>query len=342
MRTYRYLHLDVFTETPFEGNQLAVFPEPAGLSTDDMQRITREMAFSECTFVFPPETAGTHIRLRIFTPAEELPMAGHPTIGTTFALALDGTIEKGAPELVCGLGVGPTPVAIEWKGAAPDFAWMTQQTPTFGPRVTNRAALASALGVRDSDLAGTHPPEVVSCGVPFLFVPLATRRAVDAVDVSRAAYHTCLTDAGIDDVPVFIFTLDRAGSSGDEAVYSRMLAPGFGDQRGSGHRWCQRSARLLPRGARAPAGGSPEALRQPAGDGDEAAEPPARLDRAERSGHHSGARRRPQRPGRTGRAPRALTNWGLTPVGTKVCAIGVRPQVAYTLQNGRDGRLEDT
>ena len=86
MRTYRYLHLDVFTDTPLEGNQLAVFPEPAGLSTDDMQRITREMAFSECTFVFPPETPGTHIRLRIFTPGEELPMAGHPTIGTTFAL----------------------------------------------------------------------------------------------------------------------------------------------------------------------------------------------------------------------------------------------------------------
>jgi trans-2,3-dihydro-3-hydroxyanthranilate isomerase len=228
MRTYRYLHLDVFTETPFEGNQLAVFPEPAGLSTDDMQRITREMAFSECTFVFPPETAGTHIRLRIFTPAEELPMAGHPTIGTTFALALDGTIEKGAPELVCGLGVGPTPVAIEWKGAAPDFAWMTQQTPTFGSRVTDRAALASALGVRDSDLAGSYPLEVVSCGVPFLFVPLATRKAVDAVDVSRAAYHACLANAGIDDVPVFIFTLDRANSSGEEAVYSRMLAPGFG------------------------------------------------------------------------------------------------------------------
>ena len=73
-----------------------------------MQRITREMAFSECTFVFPPETPDTHIRLRIFTPGEELPMAGHPTIGTTFALARTAGSAKGARELVCGLGVGPT------------------------------------------------------------------------------------------------------------------------------------------------------------------------------------------------------------------------------------------
>lgn len=100
MRTYRYLHYDVFTDVPFEGNQLAVFPEPAGLSTEEMQTITREMNFSECTFIFPPDlphvTAGSpqatgakpiDVRMRIFTPGEELPMAGHPTIGSTFALA---------------------------------------------------------------------------------------------------------------------------------------------------------------------------------------------------------------------------------------------------------------
>ena len=98
---------DVFTDTPFEGNQLAVFPEPAGLSTEEMQTITREMNFSECTFIFPPETPGTDVRMRIFTPGEELPMAGHPTIGSTFALVAEGVITPGQAGFVFGLGVGP-------------------------------------------------------------------------------------------------------------------------------------------------------------------------------------------------------------------------------------------
>ena len=86
---YRYLHLDVFTDRRFEGNQLAVFPEPQGLTTEQMQRIAKEMAFSETTFIFPPERGGD-VRMRIFTPGKELPMAGHPTIGSTFALAHRG------------------------------------------------------------------------------------------------------------------------------------------------------------------------------------------------------------------------------------------------------------
>ena len=203
---------------------------------------------------------------------------------------------------------------------------MTQQTPTFGPRVTDRAALASALGVRDDRPRGhLIRPEVVSCGVPFLFVPLATRAAVDAVEVSRAAYRACLTGAGIDDLPVFIFTLDRAGSSGDEAVYSRMLAPGFGVSEDPATGGAERSARLLPLGARAPAGRSSAALRQPAGTGDEAAKPPARFDRAKRKRDQSRACGRPQRPGGPGRAAPALTTWGLTPLARKLCHWGQTP-----------------
>src|SRR4051812_35955944 len=131
MPTYRYLHVDVFTDLPFEGNQLAVFPEPHGLTTEQMQTITREMNFSECTFIFPAETPGTDVRMRIFTPGEELPMAGHPTIGSTFALAREGVIQPGRQSFVFGLGVGPTPVSLEWKGSALDFAWMTQKNPRF-------------------------------------------------------------------------------------------------------------------------------------------------------------------------------------------------------------------
>jgi trans-2,3-dihydro-3-hydroxyanthranilate isomerase len=240
MRTYRYLHYDVFTDSPFEGNQLAVFPEPAGLSTEEMQTITREMNFSECTFIFPPDppqgTAGTpheagakpvDVRMRIFTPGEELPMAGHPTIGSTFALAEERVIAPGQADFVFGLGVGPTPVSMEWKGKALDFAWMTQRNPTFGAEIADRAGFARAIGVADGDLASS-PVQIVSCGVPFLFAALGSRRAVDGVAIDRRAFADACKAAGFEELPVFLFTADRAGSTSDEAVYSRMLAPGFG------------------------------------------------------------------------------------------------------------------
>ena len=227
MRNYRYLHYDVFTDAPFEGNQLAVFPAPAGLSTEQMQVITREMNFSECTFIFPAEAPDTNVRMRIFTPGEELPMAGHPTIGSTFALAAEGVITPGQNGFVFGLGIGPTPVSLEWIGTTLDFAWMTQQNPAFGPTVTGRAAFARALGVAEADLHGA-PIQVVSCGVPFLFAALTSRHAVDGVSVDRNALAASCKASGFDELPVFIFTTDRADSTGPETVYSRMLAPGFG------------------------------------------------------------------------------------------------------------------
>jgi len=239
-RTYRYLHFDVFTGTAFEGNQLAVFPEPAGLGTSEMQTITREMNFSECTFVFPPESAGTDVRMRIFTPGEELPMAGHPVIGSTFALVEEGVIAQGRESFVFGLGVGPTPVSLAWKDGALDFAWMTQKNPEFGGRVTDRAAFASAIGVEAADLADA-PPQVLSCGVPFLIAALTSRRAVDAVALDGRSYAAVCAASGIDARPLFVFTTEppAAGSQPDRreaaaretievAAYSRMLAPGFG------------------------------------------------------------------------------------------------------------------
>jgi trans-2,3-dihydro-3-hydroxyanthranilate isomerase len=193
-----------------------------------MQRITREMNFSECTFIFPPEHGGD-VKMRIFTPGEELPMAGHPTIGTTFALAAEGVIARGRTDWVFELGVGPTPVSLEWKDVTLSFAWMTQLRPTFGGTVTDRQSLAAAIGLPEADLAGTLPVQVVSCGVPFLFVPLESRRAVDAVTVDRKALAQCSRDAGVDELPTFFFTTEgEADPAAAQTVYSRMLAPGFG------------------------------------------------------------------------------------------------------------------
>jgi len=225
MRTLRYLHLDVFTSTPFEGNQLAVFPDPGELSTATMQSIAREMAFSESTFIYPAEKGGD-VRMRIFTPGEELPMAGHPTIGSTFALALEGTIARRRGGFVFELGVGPTPVSLEWDAKGLSFAWMTQPLPTFGTVIEDRSAMATAIGIGETALAESLPIQVVSCGVPFLFVPIGTRAAVDEVAIDRRALVRVCQAAGIDELPVFLFTTE---SGADEAtVYSRMLAPGFG------------------------------------------------------------------------------------------------------------------
>jgi trans-2,3-dihydro-3-hydroxyanthranilate isomerase len=228
MRTYRYLHLDVFTDRPFEGNQLAVFLEPAGLTAAEMQRIAKEMAFSESTFILPRESSDSDIRMRIFTPGDELPMAGHPTIGSTFALAAEGVIAAGCEQFVFGLGVGPTPVSLSWKGDALDFVWMTQKPPSVSGRVRDADAFAAAVDLAPDDLQRNLPIEAVSCGVPFLFAPLTTRSAVDRASMNRSAYRDALRQSGLDELPLFVFTLDRPGAAQDESVYSRMLAPGLG------------------------------------------------------------------------------------------------------------------
>jgi trans-2,3-dihydro-3-hydroxyanthranilate isomerase len=154
-------------------------------------------------------------------------MAGHPTIGSTFALAIEGVIQKGRKDFVFELGVGPTPVSLEWGARGLEFAWMTQKAPAFGGVIEAREAFASAIGLAPADLVDGLPIQTCSSGVPFLFVPVKTRRALDAVTIDRKALARCSRDAGLDELPVFFFTTDRTGA-GDETVYSRMLAPGFG------------------------------------------------------------------------------------------------------------------
>ncbi len=219
-----YLHYDVFTRVPFTGNQLAVFLDGRGLEPSRMQAIAREMAFSESTFIFPAEEPGTDVRMRIFTPGAELPMAGHPTIGSTFALAHSGVIAPGRASFTFGLGVGPTPVALEWKGDHLRFAWMTQKAPEFGPIVSDQQAVAAALGVRRDDIAGELPVQQISCGVPFLFVPFNTRAGVDRA-VSEATPLRRLAESTGLNLPVFLFTTEQGQP--DATVYSRMFAAQF-------------------------------------------------------------------------------------------------------------------
>jgi len=225
----RYLHYDVFTDKPLAGNQLAVFTETTGLTAAEMQAMTRETKFSECTFVQPAEAPGTDVRLRIFGPANEMQFAGHPVIGSTFALADDGVIKAGAKEFTFGLGIGPTLVELEWATEGTDstdgrrlkFAWMTQQKPVFGPTLNAPAALAGALGIDPSAFRPGVLPQEVNCGSPFFMVPLVSRAAVDQAVVDIRAAAAMFEAAKITRRGLFIFSTEP-GADGATA-YSRMM-----------------------------------------------------------------------------------------------------------------------
>jgi len=217
----RYLQYDVFTDKPLAGNQLAVFTETAGLTADQVQAMTRETKFSECTFVQPAEAAGTDVRLRIFGPANEMQFAGHPVIGSTFALADDGVITTGRKEFTFGLGIGPTLVELEWQGDRLQFAWMTQQKPVFGPTLNAPSALAATLGIDASALRPGVLPQEVNCGSPFFMVPLVSRAAVDQAVVDLRAAAAMFEAAKITRRGLFIFSTEP-GPDGATA-YSRMM-----------------------------------------------------------------------------------------------------------------------
>jgi len=217
MARYEYRLVDVFTARRFGGNPLAVFPDAADLAAADMQAIARELNLSETTFVLPSPRSDCDYQVRIFTPRTEMPMAGHPTIGTAFVL-------QPAVRVVFLEGVGPIAVERTTTAAGAVQWWMTQPLPAFGGHATDRAAAAALLGISTGDLDPALPVEVVSTGAPFLFVPLRDRDVLGRVRVVAAASADVpqLRDA----YGVFCFTTD----SGDPrlSVRSRMFAPWVG------------------------------------------------------------------------------------------------------------------
>ena len=220
-----YLQYDVFTGEPLLGNQLAVFTDARGLDAALMQRIALEMNFSESTFILPAEQAGTDVRMRIFTPAQELPMAGHPTIGSTFALAHQGVIRHGSSRFVFGLGIGPTPVDLDWGTEGLRFAWMTQRRPQFGPVIDARDAVAEAIGLTRADLAPDLPIQPVSCGLHYLMVPLEDHECVDRAVSDASAALRLRAAIGVEP-EIYLFSLSPAGSP--QTAYARMFAPAVG------------------------------------------------------------------------------------------------------------------
>jgi trans-2,3-dihydro-3-hydroxyanthranilate isomerase len=171
-RTFRYVLVDVFTDTPLEGNALAVFTDAREIPGGMLQPIAREMNLSETVYVYPAE-AGGHARIRIFTPMDELPFAGHPVLGTAFVLAAPLQL----PEIVLETGKGPIPVRLEREEDRISFGWMTQPIPTVEPFAAADELLA-AVGVESSEL----PVEVYDNGARHVYVALPSVAAVEALE----------------------------------------------------------------------------------------------------------------------------------------------------------------
>ncbi len=224
LRRFPFVQLDVFSSRPFEGNSLAVFPDGRGLSDQHMQALAREMNLSETTFVLPRDPAIERergVRVRIFTVQEELPFAGHPTLGTAFALRGP----TGTAEVALDLNVGRVPVRFEESADQPVFGEMTQAEPRFG-LIHDRETVVRATSLRDGDIDPSLPIQTISTGLPFTIVPL---RGLDVirrlqVDLVRSSEYLRQTEGGTSFYFVTHETVDR-----DARLHARMLFYGGED-----------------------------------------------------------------------------------------------------------------
>ena len=209
--------VDVFTDEALTGNQLAVVLDAADIPADVMQRVAREMNFSETTFVMPPTEAGHAARVRIFTPGTELPFAGHPTVGTAWVLATQGLVPGGALEFTLEESVGPVPVRGERTPTGITF-WMTHPPLTFGEVIGHRGRIAASIGLQERDLVADVPLQVASTGVEFLYMALKDRHAIDSAVSDKIQMRKAYD--GREALPIFLFAADGANR-----LYSRMFAP---------------------------------------------------------------------------------------------------------------------
>jgi trans-2,3-dihydro-3-hydroxyanthranilate isomerase len=230
MRTYEFYQLDVFTDQPFAGNALAVFPDAVGISDEEMRQITREMNLSETVFVLPSNEPEALRRLRIFTPGKELPLAGHPVVGTWNLLVrlgfVQNTPENGSLEIKHELGVGVLPVEIDFQNGEPRKVTMTQGKFSPGEIFSDenlRKKIAEAFNLAPEDLQPNAPVQVCGTGVNFTIIPV---RSLAALKKSRS------NAAKLEELPntlpgeFSLFTWETLEET--SLIHTRMYAPAFG------------------------------------------------------------------------------------------------------------------
>ncbi|HZP63278.1 MAG TPA: PhzF family phenazine biosynthesis protein [Terriglobales bacterium] len=193
-RHFSFVQVDVFTSEPLLGNSLAVFPDAGDLSDDEMQAIAREMNLSETTFVFRRDSALERergVRVRIFTVTEELPFAGHPTLGTAFQLRDSDT----ASQVTLDLNVGKVPVCFEYAAGQPTFGEMSQVDPKFGP-IHDREEVARVSGLNYGDIDPSLPIQTVSTGLPFTVVPVRGLKIMRQMNIDVKGSEQYLEKSG--------------------------------------------------------------------------------------------------------------------------------------------------
>lgn len=218
---YKYFICDVFTHQRFEGNQLAVFPDAQGLSELQMQAIAKEFNFSETTFVFPPEYGQTR-KVRIFTPTTEVPFAGHPNIGTAFALANEGLFGdiKETVEVIFEEKAGLVPVTITLDSSNQIWCELSAPEPLTIGDFMPAVMVAKTLSLNEVDIVtNTHSPEVASVGLPFLFVEIASLSALQTAQINTSELDKLIKKK----VPSYIHLYCRKVEGFD--IRARMFAP---------------------------------------------------------------------------------------------------------------------
>lgn len=227
MKTLQYTLVDVFTETPFGGNQLAVVEGRNDLSTEKMQKIARELNLSETVFVFSPDHSDNTRKLRIFTPQMELPMAGHPTIGAVYVLTTSDVVptEEGQNECVFEEEVGEILVTVlKEKGQIVKIE-MKQPLPVFSDKFENRKIAADLLSLTEAELHPGLPVQPVSSGVPFLFIPVRSLQAIHRIQFRLDVWEQHFKGKP-DFQHIFAFTAETESTAA--SVHGRMFAPAMG------------------------------------------------------------------------------------------------------------------
>ena len=227
MPSYKFYQLDVFTDIPLAGNPLAVLPNATGLSSDTMQALAREMNLSETAFVTESDKATR--RVRFFTPAAEIPLAGHPTIGTWWLLAELGDLDlpqDGSARITQETGAGILPVDIRLVDGKPTDVSMTQPTPDFGIHFTERERLGAELGGDRSTIGETPTSQVVATALPQLMIPIASLEILQSLPSGGTGASLSRLLRELDTDCAMCYSLDTVDP--DATVHCRMFAPGFG------------------------------------------------------------------------------------------------------------------
>ena len=186
MANLQFFIVDVFAEKKYAGNQLAVVLDAGSLLASEMQRLAKEMNYSETTFILSRKLVKGGFDVRIFTPDREIPFAGHPTLGTAFIIQQE-VLDQPADQITLNLGVGQIPVAFRTEEDGTERLWMKQNAPAFGPKI-KVATAALLLGLPAKEVDDRFPIEQVSTGLPFMIVPLKTLDALKRIHLDAGMY----------------------------------------------------------------------------------------------------------------------------------------------------------